>query len=290
MEAKCSALTATGYLFSKPGQTQVVIVSHGAGGIDARVFDRVDALQKEGMAALVIDHFGSRGISETINDLQSANAKGGNDFNLAVDTYTAIDWLERERGFAKFGAIGASLGGGAQIMIQQDWVRRAIPGLIKTHYKRDFKIHLLDASVALYAFCGYRNVVRDKFVDKPLLFISGEIDDTTPAKFCERQAPWMNERGGNAKFVMLPGQGHGFDDRAFYKFNPYPIHAANCDLMVDAQGVVNLKNNERTPGDGVAAMPQALKRCSTARGFSFGRRGDRQVAEPIWIPFFKQNL
>jgi dihydroxyacetone kinase len=52
----CNKLAAQGYLFAGPDQKKVVMISHGSQGIDSRMFDYVDSLQKEGFAALVIDH------------------------------------------------------------------------------------------------------------------------------------------------------------------------------------------------------------------------------------------
>src|SRR4051812_40650955 len=58
----CERLAVVGYLFAKPGQQKAVLISHGSQGIDARMYEYVDALQKEGFAALVLDHWGPRGI------------------------------------------------------------------------------------------------------------------------------------------------------------------------------------------------------------------------------------
>src|SRR6187551_1576997 len=64
----CNRLAAQGLLFATPGAKKVVLISHGSQGIDSRMFDYVDSLQKEGFAALVIDHWTPRGIGVTHDD------------------------------------------------------------------------------------------------------------------------------------------------------------------------------------------------------------------------------
>ena len=114
----CQKMQAQGFLFATPGAKSVVLISHGSQGIDSRMYDYVDALRKEGFAALVIDHWGPRGISVTHEDYVAAGRKGGNEFNMAADSLTAADFLSG-RGYAKVGSIGESQGGAAAVMIQQ---------------------------------------------------------------------------------------------------------------------------------------------------------------------------
>lgn len=287
---KCEPMTGRGWLFSKPGQTKVVIVSHGSVGIDGRVFDRVDQLQAAGFASLAVDHWGPRGLGEILSNLKDAPARGGSELNMAFDIYTAADMLRNERGFDKVGAIGASYGGGAQITAQQKWAMDVIGKTVSFHYKRDFIARKLDAQVSLYGFCGYRNALRDAFNGVPLLILSGERDDIDPPQLCERLAPWMNERGGNVKFSVIPGVAHTWDSRDRETWIPDVVHMGKCDLLVDAKGITDLASGRLTPGDNNTALPKAVALCATARGFHSGSRGDPFVAVPQWIDFFRRNL
>lgn len=288
---RCEPIKAKGWLFAKPGQTNVVIVSHGSVGVDYRVFDRVDHLQREGYAAFVIDHWGSRGLGEVLTDLKGAPSKGASELNIAFDIYTAASMLRKQRDFDKVGAIGASFGGGAQITAQQDWAKSVMEKTYEYHYKRPFVVRPLDAQVSLYGFCGYRNKLRDKFNGAPILFISGEKDEIDPAEYCERFAPWANERGGKAKFVMIKGAYHTFDARESAKWMGNIQHTGKCDLMVDEKGITNLKNGDLTPGvDNNTALPLAIAKCGTAWGFTSGNIGDPNVAVPLWMAFFKEHM
>lgn len=281
----CHRLDAQGFLFAQPGQTRVVMISHGSQGIDSRMYDYVDSLQKEGFAALVIDHWKPRGIGVTHDDYVAASARGGNEFNMAIDSLAAAAWL-RSRGFAKVGSIGESQGGGAAVMMQQKFVGPVAERNIRRLHGNQVEIRPVDAVVGLYPYCGYRNGKRDAYVGTPFLFITGEVDDETPSRYCERHVGWMNERGGNARIVVLPGEGHSFDAPYRRQRNVFGPHYAKCDVLVDDRGTHELNSGLSVPGDDVAAM---MGRC-VSRIYHSGWWKDRFVAVPHWIGFFRQHL
>lgn len=281
----CHPLQAQGYLFAQPGQTRVVMISHGSQGIDRRMYDYVDALRKEGFAALVIDHWTPRGIQVTHENFVAASARGGNEYNMASDALAAAAWL-RARGFEKVGSIGESQGSGAMVMMQQKFALAGVQRNLRQVHGNQVEIRPADALVGMYGYCGYRNAARDAYAGTPLLFITGEVDDETPSRYCERHVGWMNSRGGNARIVVLPGEGHSFDapyPRRREAFNP---HYAKCDVLVDEKGTHELNSGRSVPSADVAAM---MATC-VGRGYHTGYRKDRFVAVAHWIAFFKQHL
>lgn len=284
-EGSCRKLDARGWLFATPGAKAVVMISHGSQGVDSRMFDYVDALRRDGFAALVIDHWGPRGIGVTHDDYTAASRKGGNEYNMAADSLAAAEWLRSTRGYAKVGSIGESQGGGAAVMLQQQFAQRGIEANMRRLYGTDWRARPVDAVVGLYGYCGYRNAPRDAYVGTPFLFITGAEDDETPSRYCERHVGWMNARGGNAAIVVLPGVGHSFDA-------PYPArhatgpHYAKCDVLVDDNGVSELNSGARVPGSDPTAV---FARC-LGRGYTTGARGDRFVAVPHWTAFFRRHL
>ena len=260
------------------------MISHGSQGIDERMYDYVDSLQKEGFAALVIDHWKPRGIDVTHRDYAAASRKGGNEFNMAADSLTAAEWL-RSRGYEKVGSIGESQGGSAALMLQQKFAHAVIERNVRRLYSGDTRIRPLDAVVGMYGYCGYRNAKRDAYVSTPLLLITGAMDDETPSRYCERHVSWMNERGASARIVVLEGVGHSFDAPYSLRRSDGP-HYAKCDVFVDETGVTELNSGMKTPGDDVNAM---MAKC-VSRGYHTGHAGNRFVAVPHWTAFFKQNL
>jgi len=282
----CNKLEAQGYLFATPGAGSVVMISHGSQGIDSRMYDYVDSLQKEGFAALVIDHWTPRGIGVTHDDYVAAGKKGGNEFNMAADSLTAAEWLRRERGYAKVCSMGESQGGGAAVMIQQKFAHALIERNVRRLYAKEFQLKPVDAVVSLYGYCGYRNAKRDAYADTPFLFITGEVDDETPSRYCERHVGWMNGRGGRARIVVLPGEGHSFDAPYRRQRNAFGPHYANCDVLVDETGTTELNSGMKLPGDDVNAM---MAKC-VSRVYHSGYWKDRFIAVPHWLSFFKQHL
>jgi dienelactone hydrolase len=280
----CNKLAGEGYLFTRPELRKVVLISHGSQGIDSRMYDYVDSLQKEGFAALVIDHWKPRGIGVTHNDYAAASKKGGNEFNMAADSLTAADWL-RSRGYEKVGSIGESQGGAAALMLQQKFAHAVIERSMRRLYSGEIRIRPLDAVVGMYGYCGYRNAKRDAYVSTPLLLITAALDDNTPSRYCERHVSWMNERGGNARIVVLAGVGHSFD-APYRQVRSSGPHYGNCDVLVDDTGVTELNRGMKAAGDDVNAM---MAKC-VSTGYHTGYSGDRFIAVPHWIGFFKQNL
>jgi dienelactone hydrolase len=281
----CSELQGQGYLFATPGAKKVVLISHGSQGIDSRMFDYVDSLQKEGLAALVIDHWKPRGIGVTHNDYAAASVKGGNELNMASDILTAAEWL-RGKGYEKVGSIGESQGSSAAIVVQQKWAHALVERNIRRIYASDFRVQPLGAVVGMYGYCGFRHALRDGYVNTPFLFITGEVDDQTPSKYCERYVTWMNERGGNARIVVLKGEGHSFDAPYRRQRNVFGPHYAKCDILVDETGVTELNSGQKMPGVDIRPM---LAKC-VSKDYHTGYRKDRFIAVPHWIGFFKEHL
>lgn len=282
----CNRLDAQGHLFAAPGAKKVVLISHGSQGIDSRMYDYVDSLQKEGFAALVIDHWKPRGIGVTHEDYLAASLRGGNELNMVSDSLTAADWL-RSKGYEKVGSIGESQGASAAIVLQQKWAHVLVERNIRRIYGSDFRVRPLDAVVGLYGYCGFRHATRDAYVSTPFLFITGEVDDETPSKYCERYVPWMNERGGNAKIIVIPGEGHSFDAPYKRHRNVFGPHYAKCDILVDETGVTELNSGDKMPGaTNINAM---LAKC-VGRIYHSGHWKDRFVAVPHWTGFFRQHL
>jgi dienelactone hydrolase len=282
----CQRLQARGWLFATPGATKAVLISHGSQGVDSRMYDYVDALAAAGFAALVIDHWTPRGIGVSHDDYVAASARGGNEYNMAADSLTAADFLRR-RGYLKVGSIGESQGGAAQIMLQQKFAIAGVASNVRRLYGASFEAAPVDAVVALYPYCGYRNAKRDAYAATPFLFITGEVDDETPSRYCERHVGWMNERGGNAHIVVLPGEGHSFDAPYRRRTNQFMPYYAHCDVLLDDSGVTELNSGLRVPGSDIAGV---FAKCLRKDGYHTGWWKDRQVAVPHWLGFFQQNL
>lgn len=286
-EYSCERLTSWGYLFAKPGQNKLVIINHGSQGVDSRMFDYVDALQERGYAAFVADTWGARGLSTVYENYRESVKRGGNELNMIMDLFLAADML-RKRGFTKIGTLGESMGGGVAHMLHNEWWKRQVPLSYEKVYGTKFALAPMDASVGQYGPCNVRNESRDrKFDGKPVLLLLAELDDETPAKFCEAYVPWMNARGGNGSFTVIKGEHHSWD-APYYLTRSLGPHYAKCDIRVDEKGVpTDAASGFTMPAGGKPV--DVLNNCK-AIGYHTGNRGHRFVAFPLWLDFFDKTL
>ena len=282
----CTALTGRGHLFAAPGDRKVVLVSHGSQGIDGRMLDYVDALRGRGLAAFVIDHWGPRGIDVTHNDYAAAELRGGSGLNMAFDSLLAAEWLRDRRGFERFGSMGESQAGNAAILLDKKGIVDVVKRNAERLYARRVEIPRLNAIVSLYGYCGVRRT-QDVFNGAPFLFLTGADDDETPSRLCEQYVPWMNDRGGADTIVVLPGVGHSFD-APYKRTSAYGEQFADCDLVMDASTVRDVRSGESRPAS-EANLQALMKRCH-GKGFHTGYVGDRFVGVPHWLGFFEKNL
>jgi dienelactone hydrolase len=102
----------------------------------------------------------------------------------------------------------------------------------------------IQANVAIYAGC-FERVSTDRFLPIRTYFLNAELDNDTPAVYCEKFSDWMNSRGGNATFHTLKGQHHDFD--APYKLTKAPKaeNPSECASFIDGSVRVWEKTGER---------------------------------------------
>jgi len=285
---QCNRMGGVGYLYAPPGATVAVTVSHGTQGLDRNVFNNyVDPLVEQGMAVLVIDHYGPRGLGRVSDNLIHGSAGGANFMNTAIDLLTAADWLRRQHGYKKIGSLGESSGGSAMLWVHKKWTVDWASSAVRGGLRKWFSAQPMDALVALYPFCGVRDEGRDRFFEAPVLIISGELDDATPAALCERYVPWMQERGANAKMITLRGHAHNFDFAHKLALGPRNHNPAKCDILVDRNGTaIDLPTGFSASN---YDLGKVMAHCTT-RGYHGGNNGNPRVAVPLWTVFFKQNL
>ena len=71
--------------------------------------------------------------------------------------------------------------------------------------------HGFAAAVAFYPECAAGFWTRAYRAAAPLLILSGELDDWTPAAPCQRLADRAREQGQPVSIVVYPGAYHSFD-------------------------------------------------------------------------------
>lgn len=285
----CEPITVSGKLYlPEMRASRLVTITHGSQGLDARHTSYAQELVKNGIAALVIDHWGARGIGKAQFNYLLNNQKGARAFNQALDAIKAMNQLKASPySFEEFGFLGESMGGVAALWLEKNYFYK--------EYSRVFnepsRVNL-QSIVALYPHCDERNYDLT-FNKVPTLIIAGELDNDTPAKYCQTYVEWVrNVKFGNIVLKVLGGQYHDFDA-------PYPLLKANR-AQNPADCVSTIKDGRRTWDLTLEAFPLSakgysdyVKKCMKIAGNDppwSGHTGDQKTGFDTWIQFFLNNM
>lgn len=185
------------------GPFPAVVLMHGCGGmytpagyITASYRAWAELLALDGYVALLVDSFNPRGY-RTICELQKRPILESRE--RVEDAYAAARWLGQQPyiGASRIGLLGWSNGATGTLYSMRPGSKRE-PGF--------------RAAVAFYPGC--RNLSRAKSPYQtyaPLLILSGEEDDWTPAAPCVQLAGIAQKRGASLEIVTYPGAHHSFD-------------------------------------------------------------------------------
>jgi len=177
-----------------------MVVKHGSGGYKYEGPNLVawaERLNSWGIAALVVDSFDPRGLSETVSDQgKLSEAADIADAYAGLKALAADPRIDRQR----IGIIGFSRGGMVAAHTALETLRQGqIDGDLH------FALH-----VPFYAYCNIEQVgaATDR---APMLFLHGEADDFVPAAPCRAYANWFESKGSAVQLITYPGAYHGFD-------------------------------------------------------------------------------
>lgn len=286
---KCTPASIPGYL-AVPNDTSkniVVIVSHGSQGLDLHHRWYADHLAEQGYYALVLDHWTPRGLGQVQRSgyTKASLGSGGNALNMAIDTLAATVALRKDERFknARFAHLGESMGASVARELNRPWVYRAAAQVLGEEPTEP------KAFIALYMGCTEKNK-NDRFKNIPVLFINGDKDDDTAVGPCRDFVQFMNDRGGNAKLVEIPGAYHQFD--SFYKLAYFGDieNPSQCANTGDPEGKIYTldKTGKTYPfnSEGFAA----LRKDCIGRGAHAGGSGIEGVGFDLWTNFLAETL
>ncbi|MEO1459766.1 MAG: prolyl oligopeptidase family serine peptidase [Pseudomonadota bacterium] len=201
------------------------ILSHGAAGPGARQSRMAAVLAENGVAALLLDHFGPRGVGSVAREQLRVPEQ-----TMIADILAARDLLADRLALApeRIGAIGWSKGATAVTLAA---VAR-LSGFAAPEGPP------LGFAAAFYPFCGF--ALDKDALGTPLLLLLGEDDDWTPAGPCLRQAEAWKMRGQPVRWEIYEDAEHGFDSRARPGRSDRVITVRDtsprCTLTVDTNG------------------------------------------------------
>lgn len=185
------------------GPFPALVLMHGCGGmftpsgyITESYRRWAELLSENGYVALLVDSFNPRG-HRTICELQKRPIRQSRE--RVEDAYATARWLA-ERAYVapgKIGLIGWSNGASGALYAMRPASRR----------EPAFR-----AAVAFYPGCGTLSRAKTPYQPyAPLLILSGEADDWTPAAPCVALAAIAKAHGSAVEIVTYPGAHHSFD-------------------------------------------------------------------------------
>lgn len=193
-------LSALMFRPSGPGPFPAVVMLHGCGGMftssgypTASYRYWAELMAENGYVALLPDSLNPRG-HRSICEQQKRSILESRE--RVEDAYAARQWLASQSYVAanRIGLMGWSNGGSGTL-----YAMRA------TRPERGFR-----AAVAFYPGC--RTLSKTPYAPyAPLVILSGEADDWTPAAPCVEMTKSARQRGAPMEIVTYPGAHHSFD-------------------------------------------------------------------------------
>jgi dienelactone hydrolase len=237
------------------GPLPAMVLKHGSGGMEGPGGDNVKrwaaALNGWGVAALIVDSFGPRGISETAtSQAQLSSWADVADALAALKVLGADPRIDRTR----IGVIGWSRGGTVALETVLETVRKSV---IADDLKFAVHVALYGAAVTQY---------RDRATDRsPLLILHGEADNYVPIGPTREFAAWAQSMGNPVTVVGYPGAYHDFDvEGGFNGFSKNVQVFAKCDLVIDvASGHVTRMNHQADPKTSPDEVRAYMRSCSS---------------------------
>lgn len=186
-----------------PGPFPAIVLLHGCSGmytpsgyITASYRHWAEMLSEDGYVALLVDSFRPRG-HWSICELQKRPILESRE--RVEDAYAAAQWLNRQSHVAtdRIGLLGWSNGGTGTLYSMR-------PG---SKMEPGFR-----AAVAFYPGCRTLSRAKTPYRNySPLLILTGEADDWTPAEPCKQLTAIAQKEGAPLEIVTYPGAHHSFD-------------------------------------------------------------------------------
>jgi len=185
------------------GPFPAVVWMHSCAGVvrGARhVEDWTRRLLKMGYVVAIPDSFTERGYPSGVcgnGALVTAETRAGDAWHALRSLETRADVVAEH-----IGLMGFSHGGWTVLAAMDEGVAARVRGDAR---------HGFAAAVAFYPECAAGFWTRAYQATAPLLILSGELDDWTPAAPCQRLADVTRAQGQPVSIVVYPGAYHSFD-------------------------------------------------------------------------------
>ena len=204
--AKAEPTMGMGKLFLPKGASAkkqvpaMVVLPGGAGAIPGRENETAQMLADNGIAALLVDNFKPRGISEEMP--YALKVMGTSEFDAVADAYAALKALNKHPAIDgwRIGVMGFSKGGIAARMSMDARIRDKLAPFIQP-----FALH-----VDFYGPC-YSLLQSRKTTGAPLLSFRAGEDASNDLVACAQQEKILREAGSEVSTVVYAKAGHDWE-------------------------------------------------------------------------------
>jgi len=210
------------------GTTKVaaVILVHGSDGIGANVDSWARELNRIGVAALLLDSFTGRGITQTVTDQSQLGHLA-----MIFDAYRALDLLSGHARIdpSRIAVMGFSKGGFV-----------ALYASLK-RFQRIYAPNGLEfaAYIPFYAPCNTVYIDDEEVSDRPIRLFHGTADDYVSIEPCRKYVERLRRAGKNIQLTEFAGAHHAFDN---------PVYSPAC-FRPDAATTSQCSREERPAGE-----------------------------------------
>lgn len=274
------AVTLQARLFVPPrkGPVPAVIIVPGSGGVSSSMVAHAKALTDAGLAVLLIDPFGGRGVRDTIADQDQVPFAAS-----TYDIFAAMRALEREPDIdaSRIGAMGYSRGGLAVLQAAVSPIAGAVLGPNRA----------LRAVLSGWPWCGVQ-FAEPHTAPTAVRFVVADSDNWVSPAQCQAYQRAMSAHNTAVSLRIFRNADHGFGYSLSPQELPNAIKALQAPIIYfDDLGTLQDPRsgqplpgaNERTVGD--------LLRPFMSRGARVGTRNN-QMADFIadFVGFFRAQL
>jgi len=216
-----------------PGTLKIpaVVLIHGSAGVGASVDGWARELNALGIAALILDTFTGRGITETVTDQSQLSS-----FSLIVDAYKSLQLLSRHPRIdpTRIAVMGFSKGGFAALYsslrrFQHLWG----PPVIE-----------FSAYISFYTRCDTPLLEDENVSNHPIRLFHGAADDYVSVEPTRRYVERLKRARKDIQLTVYKGARHSFDNPLnppVLSF-PHAILSGNCRLEEKRPGdIINLE-------------------------------------------------
>lgn len=257
---------------SVEGKIPAVVIMHASGGVfDFREKAMAKLLNKNGIAAFIPYSFKARGITNT-----KKTAGTGVTFGMRLtDAYGALKLLGSHPNIDtnKIAIMGYSSGGIVSLLSSDEKIRKnLVTGTLK------FAAHINVYAGTIFIF------KHTEPTKAPILFLTGEKDNTCPIEKVMAYAQRLKDAGGDITTIVYPGAHHVFDAKMSTR-TVSTTNDGNCQFEILDDGYLvdsatgELFPEKDYPGDHI--KPCSVKKATFGRNMSAAKKYKKDAIDFI---------